>query len=143
MKKIKNAMLALAAFAAAGCHKDAKSPFTLDGSYAGKLYAVYKYDAYHTGPITDTVNLSLKDGRFGASSVPVSGTYPQYHGTLDTGTFKTEKDSVVLQNLHAYPDGFDHNLILANSYHFGVKADSLILTRVIGGNTYTYRLKKK
>lgn len=146
MKKFRNAILIIATAATAGCQKGTLTPGTsnaVNGTYRGKLFVVYTKDGFHTGPITDTVSLKINNGTYKAASSCLPGTHILYPGSIDSGTYKMQKDSLYTQELLAHSQNYDQGLNLEWSYQLQAKGDSLIMTNTLGGNTYTYRLKKQ
>lgn len=146
MKKIRNSIFILAAAAIAGCQKDTHAPGTsntLNGTYRGKLFALYTKDAFNTGPVTDTVSLKISDGRYSAASSSLAGTHKPYPGSLDSGTYSMTKDSLYMHETLAHTQDYDQGLNLEWSYQVHAQGDSLVMTTALGGNTYTYKLKKQ
>ena len=144
MRNFKTTTFILIAAAICGCSKDhGHSPVGLDGKYSGKLYAVYKTDIWHTGPITSNVNVSFTNGHYTSVSIPSPSAYGTYSGTEDSGAYSITGSQVNLQDPLAYPDLFDHALIMEGPYTVEQKADSLVLSETHDGNSYTYKLKKQ
>lgn len=144
MKNIKTTICILIAGAITGCSKDQnQSPGGLNGKYSGKLVAVYKTDIWHTGPITSNVNVSFTNGHYNSVSLPFPSGYGAYTGSADSGRFVENSNQISLMDPLAYPESFDHGLILESTYTIDQKGDSLILSKSVAGNSYTYRLKKQ
>jgi hypothetical protein len=108
-----------------------------DGTYSGLLLADEKNDAFKTGPISSNVTYAFNSSNYST----VAG--PAKFAAVSQGTFALSGNKIALVNILANPDDFDWGLILTETYSYEAKADSLIMTKTVGGNTYTYKLKKQ
>ena len=107
-----------------------------DGAYKGQLLADEKDNGFNTGPITRDVVISFNNSNYNT----VVG--PSGFAAESRGVFTVSGNKIALIDSLAHPADFDWGLILVGSYSYNVSADSLILTKMGGNNTYTYKLTR-
>jgi hypothetical protein len=107
-----------------------------NGTYMGQLLADEKDNGFNTGPITRDVVIAFNSSNY------TTITGPSGFAAESKGVFTLSGNKIALTDSLAHPADFDWGLILEGSYSYNVNADSLILTKMGGDNTYTYKLKK-
>ncbi|SDS56968.1 hypothetical protein SAMN05216490_1396 [Mucilaginibacter mallensis] len=147
-------LIALLGVMVSGCSKDAphkaKTPATIatyngplnggtiaDGTYSGLLLADEKDGGFNTGPITRSVSYSFNNSNYTTVAAPAGFT------AASKGVYTLSGNKIALTDSLVHTANFDWNLILVGSYSYNVNADSLIITKTSGTNTYTYKLKRQ
>lgn len=146
-------LIALLGIMVSGCSKDAthkaksitiatySGPLNggtiANGTYSGLLLADEKDNAFNTGPITRNVSYSFSNSNYNTVVAPEGFT------AASKGAYTLSGNKIALTDSLVHTANFDWNLILSGSYSYEVNADSLIITKTSGTNTYTYKLKRQ
>jgi hypothetical protein len=109
----------------------------ISGTYSGRLLADEKGNSFSTGPINTIVSFSFSSPNYNTVTAPSGFT------AASKGTYTLSGNVISLTDSLVHTANFDWGLILSGKYNYNVDADSLIITRMAGENTYTYKLKRQ
>lgn len=137
MKITKLNIFIIFALALTSCGKGDSQTRNLNGAYKGIFTLTNNDPAANTVPLSGDVTVTFsKDGynsTTGINYIPGGGQ----------GKYTLKNNEINFTDTLVRTANYDWSLILAGSYTYTTKSDSLILVKKNGYNSYTYKLKKQ
>ena len=137
MKKLLALVVLVTSLFCLSCSKEILQSTNIDGSYQGVFEWTNTNPAVDFVPLKGSVTVTF-DG-LNYSSTGNSNYVPASSG----GKYFIKKDVMTFTDTMMHTANFDWNMLLNGSYAYSITGDNLILTRTVGYNKYTYRLKKQ
>jgi len=137
MKKFFSLVVLTASLFFLSCSKEILQSTNMDGSYQGVFEWTNTNPAADFMPVKGDVTVTF-DG-LNYSSTGNSNYVPASSG----GKYFIKKDVMTFTDTMMHTANFDWNMLLNGSYTYNIKDDNVTLTRIVGYNKYTYRLKKQ
>ena len=137
MKKLISLVLLTTSLFSLGCSKDILQSTNIDGSYQGVFELTNTNPVVDFVPLTGEVTVTFEGLNY--SSTGNANYVPASSG----GKYFIKKDVMTFTDTMMHTANFDWNMLLNGSYAYSITGDNITLTRTVGYNKYTYRLKRQ